>query len=97
MRAGLGAHALARPGQPLSRAHPEPWLNHLAHFMLAPAGDAARMGTLLGDFVRGADLTAWPAEVEQAIRLHRRIDAFTDTHPTVLAAKRELPAVFATP
>ena len=63
-------------------------MNHLAHFLLAPSDDAARMGTLLGDFVRGTDLTAWPIEVESAIRLHRRVDSITDTHPAVSAAKQ---------
>ena len=67
-------------------------MNHLAHFLLSPDGDDARTGTFLGDFVRGADLGAWPAPVEQAIRLHRRIDSFTDTHVLTLAARRALPA-----
>ncbi|MDB5805871.1 MAG: hypothetical protein JWN73_3193 [Betaproteobacteria bacterium] len=66
-------------------------MNHLAHFLLSPAGDAARMGTLLGDFARGADLSAWPAEVESAIRLHRRIDGSTDTHPLVSEMKKLAP------
>ena len=67
-------------------------MNHLAHFLLSPAGDDARSGTFLGDFVRGSDLDAWPAPVEQAIRLHRRIDSFTDTHVLTLEARRALPA-----
>jgi len=62
-------------------------MNHLAHFLLAPASDSARMGTLLGDFARGTDLSAWAPEVESAIRLHRRIDAVTDTHPALAAVK----------
>jgi acyl carrier protein phosphodiesterase len=62
-------------------------MNHLAHFLLAPSSDAARMGTLLGDFVRGTQLQDWPPEVESAIRLHRRIDSITDTHPVVGEAK----------
>ena len=66
-------------------------MNHLAHFTLAPLDDAARIGTLLGDFVRGSDLSAWPVEVEQAIRLHRRIDAFTDSHALIGAARQLLP------
>ena len=66
-------------------------MNHLAHFMLAPGDDAGRAGTLLGDFIRGADLSAWPADVEHAIRLHRRIDAFTDTHPVLIEARGALP------
>jgi acyl carrier protein phosphodiesterase len=67
-------------------------MNHLAHFLLAPADDAGRAGTLLGDFVRGSDLSAWPAGVEFGIRLHRRIDAFTDTHPVLSEARGALPA-----
>ena len=66
-------------------------MNHLAHFTLAPPDDAARIGTLLGDFVRGSDLSAWPAAVEQAIRLHRRIDAFTDSHALIGEARQLLP------
>lgn len=66
-------------------------MNHLAHFLLAPEDDAGRAGTLLGDFIRGSNLSAWPAEVEHAIRLHRRIDAFTDTHPILIEARGALP------
>lgn len=66
-------------------------MNHLAHFLLAPSSDAARMGTLLGDFARGTDLSAYPPEVERAIRLHRRIDAVTDTHPALGPVKALAP------
>jgi acyl carrier protein phosphodiesterase len=67
-------------------------VNHLAHFLLAPEDDQARAGTLLGDFVRGADLGTWPEPVEQAIRLHRRIDSHTDSHEAVRAARAAAPA-----
>ena len=66
-------------------------MNHLAHFLLAPASDAARMGTLLGDFARGTDLSAYAPEVESAIRLHRRIDAVTDAHPALAPVKALAP------
>ncbi|HEY4370476.1 MAG TPA: ACP phosphodiesterase [Burkholderiales bacterium] len=66
-------------------------MNHLAHYLLAPSSDAARMGTLLGDFARGPDLSAWPVEVESAIRLHRRVDSVTDTHPVVAEVKALAP------
>lgn len=62
-------------------------MNHLAHFFLAPADDAARAGTLLGDFVRGSDLSAHPPRVELGIRLHRRIDAVVDGSPQVAALR----------
>lgn len=46
-----------------------------------------RIGGLLGDFWRGAPDPAWPAGVADGVRLHRRIDAFTDAHPAVAAAR----------
>lgn len=67
-------------------------MNHLAHFVLAPIDDQARAGTWLGDFVRGSDLSAWPCAIEQAIRLHRRVDSFTDTHTITQDARRRVPA-----
>ena len=65
-------------------------MNHLAHALLAGDDDALRLGGMLGDFVRGAPEAAWPADVATGIRLHRAIDAFTDSHPQVLAAKARL-------
>ncbi len=62
-------------------------MNHLAHFFLAPTDDAARAGTLLGDFVRGSDLSACAPRVELGIRLHRRIDSLVDASPQVAALR----------
>ena len=53
-------------------------MNHLAHFLLCPADDHVRAGTLIADFVRGNDLSALPAATELGVRLHRRIDATID-------------------
>lgn len=53
-------------------------MNHLAHFLLCPADDQLRAGTLIADFVRGNDLSALPAATELGVRLHRRIDATID-------------------
>jgi acyl carrier protein phosphodiesterase len=38
---------------------------------------------VLGDLVRGRDLSAYPAPLQAAIRQHRRVDALTDAHPVV--------------
>ncbi|WP_188857307.1 acyl carrier protein phosphodiesterase [Marinobacterium nitratireducens] len=65
-------------------------MNYLAHFHLADRVDSDLTGNYLGDFVRGRDLDDWPAAVESGIRLHRRIDAFTDRHPAVQQAVRLL-------
>ncbi|MDF3937032.1 ACP phosphodiesterase [Pseudomonas citronellolis] len=67
-------------------------MNYLAHLHLGGSLPAQLLGSLYGDFVKGPLDGRWPADIEAAIRLHRRIDAFTDGHPQVLAAKARFPA-----
>jgi acyl carrier protein phosphodiesterase len=62
-------------------------MNHLAHAWLAGDQPSMRIGGLLGDFWRGAPDPAWPTGVADGVRLHRRIDAFTDAHPAVAGAR----------
>jgi len=66
-------------------------MNYLAHLHLGGPGREDRLGSLYGDFVKGSP-DAWPAGIAAGIRLHRRIDVYTDDHPLVLQAKRRLPA-----
>ncbi|WP_372998270.1 ACP phosphodiesterase [Marinobacter sp.] len=63
-------------------------MNHLAHVFLAPDSPEARVGSILGDFTRGVDLSALPAPVRQGVRHHLAVDSFTDQHPDVLASKQ---------
>ena len=63
-------------------------MNFLAHLYLAPPTPEALMGSLLGDFVKGQPDERFGSAVIEGIRLHRAIDHFTDSHPTVLASKR---------
>jgi acyl carrier protein phosphodiesterase len=49
------------------------------------------LGSLYGDFVKGPLKGCRPLSIEQGIRLHRAIDAFTDAHPVVLAGKARFP------
>jgi acyl carrier protein phosphodiesterase len=63
-------------------------LNHLAHVFLAPDSPEARVGSILGDFTRGVDLSTLPDSVKQGVRHHRAVDSFTDQHPDVLASKQ---------
>ncbi len=67
-------------------------MNYLAHLHLAGPHAEARLGGLYGDFVKGPLDGRWPAGIEAGIRLHRQIDAFTDSHPLVLQARARLPA-----
>jgi acyl carrier protein phosphodiesterase len=62
-------------------------VNHLAHALLAGADDALLLGSLLGDFWRGAPDPAWSAGVRAGVVLHRNMDVFTDSHPVVAAAR----------
>jgi acyl carrier protein phosphodiesterase len=62
-------------------------MNLLAHALLAGADDDVRFGSLIGDFVRGPIDPALAPGVRAGIVLHRRVDARTDAHPRVVAAR----------
>ena len=67
-------------------------MNHLAHALLAGDDEWLQLGSAMGDFVRGQPgRMPLPARVIVGIRLHRAVDAYTDAHPQVLAAKVLLP------
>ncbi len=55
-------------------------MNYLAHLLLAGTGDDAILGSLLGDFVKGCPEGRFSAGVSEAIRLHRKIDSYSDAH-----------------
>jgi len=58
-------------------------VNWLAHLHLSEPTPAFRIGNLLPDFLKQGELDNLPAEFQPGIRMHRRIDAFTDAHPVV--------------
>lgn len=59
-------------------------MNHLAHLLLAGPEPDHRLGALLGDHVKGRlALADWPGGVRRGVILHRRIDAWSDSHPAV--------------
>lgn len=69
-------------------------MNFLAHLALSGNREGIVMGNYTGDFIKGKltpERTAdWSDEYRVGVELHRFIDSFTDTHPTVLRAKRVL-------
>lgn len=67
-------------------------MNFLAHLHLAHLTGTSPVGNLLGDFVKGALPDVLPSSIATGIRLHRRIDAFTDAHPEHRAAVRAFEA-----
>lgn len=66
-------------------------MNFLAHLWLADQSQTSLAGSILGDVVRGANLSAYPDEIAAGIRLHRRIDALTDRHPSIVALRAAQP------
>jgi acyl carrier protein phosphodiesterase len=58
-------------------------MNWLAHLYLSEANPAVRIGNLLPDLLPLPSLASLPPDFQRGIALHRRIDAFTDAHPTV--------------
>ncbi|TRX76339.1 acyl carrier protein phosphodiesterase [Pseudomonas mangiferae] len=67
-------------------------MNYLAHLHLGGPAPAQLLGSLYGDFVKGPLDGRYPADVEAAILLHRRIDIFTDSHPVTARARARFPA-----
>lgn len=67
-------------------------MNFLAHLWLAERSGTSLAGAILGDVVRGSDLSAYPEELALGIRLHRRVDALTDRHPQVVAVRGDFDA-----
>src|SRR4051794_34305519 len=65
-------------------------MNYLAHLFLAAENAESLIGNLAGDFVKGPLGDRFPSAIAEGIRQHRRIDAFTDTHPSVAAFRRVL-------
>lgn len=63
-------------------------MNYLAHLFFAADNTDSRIGNLLGDFCRGVDVKNLPAAVQQGLRQHRAVDAFTDHSAEVQAAKQ---------
>lgn len=67
-------------------------MNFLAHLYLSSPEPDALAGSLMPDLVRGPLPKDAPSRIAAACRLHRCIDAFTDTHPVVGNSKNRLRA-----
>jgi len=65
-------------------------VNYLAHLYLAGDDPDALVGNLMGDFVKGPIPDALPRKVAAGVRLHRRVDSFTDAHPCFRTSRRRL-------
>jgi acyl carrier protein phosphodiesterase len=66
-------------------------VNFLAHFHLAWPDAGLVAGGLEGDYHKGPLRGEFPAGIERGVRLHRAIDAFTDSHSEVAQLRRGFP------
>lgn len=67
-------------------------MNYLAHLHIADYCHSSLLGNLLGDFVKGDPDTQFSTEIARGIRLHRLVDAYTDSHPVTQQAKAYFPS-----
>ncbi len=63
-------------------------MNFLAHSILSPNEPLVMLGNLSGDFVKGTKFSHLHPKIEQGVRIHRKIDEFTDNHELVREAKK---------
>lgn len=66
-------------------------MNYLAHLHLAFRAKSSLLGNMMADYVKGAPSSDYSQAVIEGIRMHRRIDMLTDTHPLVKQARLLFP------
>jgi acyl carrier protein phosphodiesterase len=62
-------------------------MNYLAHLWITEQAGLPLPGAILGDLVHGRLDGRFAPALERSIRLHRRVDAVTDSHPLVAAQR----------
>lgn len=67
-------------------------MNYIAHIHIGQITSTSLVGNFLGDFVKGSQLSHLSNDLQLGIRLHRKIDLFTDQHSGVKQLKLIFPA-----
>ena len=67
-------------------------MNFLAHFHLAWPDEGLVAGALEGDYYKGLLRGDLPPPIERGVKLHRAIDAYTDSHPAIAELRQHFPA-----
>jgi len=65
-------------------------MNFLAHLYLSKENKNILIGNFISDAVKGKKYENYPPEIRAGILLHREIDTFTDSHPTVRKSMHRL-------
>ncbi len=58
-------------------------MNYLAHFFLSFEQESVLLGNYMADFALGSSYLKMDLDIQKGVLLHRFIDHFTDTHPSV--------------
>jgi len=69
-------------------------MNFLAHIYLSGKDENLILGNFIADMVKGRQIDVFPPHILQGIRLHRRIDYFTDHHSVVARSKNRIRNVY---
>ncbi len=67
-------------------------MNFLGHLLVSGNDPLVIVGNFMADAVKGKDLSAWSPGLQTGIRMHRRIDSYTDAHPLTLQGRERLRA-----
>ena len=70
-------------------------MNFLAHAHLSFDDEYLLVGNLIADAVKGKQFFLFPEGIRKGMLLHRKIDAFTDSHPQVRHSKQLIVDVLA--
>lgn len=65
-------------------------MNFLAHIYLSFDDKEITLGNFFADHIRGNKFGHLPIKIQKGILLHREIDTFTDSHPTVRKSSKRL-------
>lgn len=65
-------------------------MNFLGHLLVSGNDPLVIVGNFMADAVKGRDLSAWSPGLQKGIRMHRRIDSYTDDHPLTLRGRERL-------
>ncbi len=63
-------------------------MNYLAHAFLSNNNKELLVGNFIADHLRGNQLANFPPGIVEGVKLHRKIDQFTDEHPLFRKSKR---------
>lgn len=63
-------------------------MNFLAHIFLSGSDQQSMIGNFIADSVKGKEILTYSLEVQEGIKFHRFIDTYTDSHPTIVEAKK---------